>query len=407
MQLQTRSIVLGLAVIAASVCPAVLHAAPTKKVAVDPKKAAVDPKRPAADPKQPAAAGSGAAPAPAAGSGSGSMPSPTTPETKRTFVVGTRAIPPFIIKQPNGDWSGISIDLLKRIAEEMNATLVIRELPLEELIGGKNPEIDITASVNVTEKSNATWDLSHAFYSTGLAVAIPEGGKESRWEVLQRVFSGTFVWLLLGTMFLLTAVGFLMWWIEKRPVKEVPKHKQQLSKSLFWAFEPVIGYKSSQHATRAGRVVGTAWGLFGLVFISSLTANLSSNLTVHQLASPIKGPEDLVKKRVGTVVSSSALKYCERRGLRRTVYDDAEKAIVALERGEVDAVIYEAPILQYLGETTHKKVKVLPGTFANHGYAFGLRPDSPVRREFNKALVKITASDSWTSVMSSYLGQSD
>jgi polar amino acid transport system substrate-binding protein len=325
---------------------------------------------------------------------------------KRTFVVGTRPVPPFIIKKGN-DWSGISIELVRRIAEEMNADLDIRELPLDELVGGKNPAVDITASLNVTERSDAAFDLSHAFYSTGLAVAIPERGKESKWEVVERMFSGTFMWLLGGTLVLLTAVGFLMWWVEKRPVRELPKERQQLSKSLFWAFEPVIGYKSSQHMTRAGRIIGTVWGLFGLVFISSLTANLSSQLTVHQLASPIKGPEDLVRKRVGTVKSSAGLKFCERRGLKRTVYDDADAALAALERDDVDAVIYEAPVMSYLAETSHRGVRVLPGTFANHGYAFGLRIDSPIRREFNRALVKTTASDGWTTILSSYLGGAD
>ena len=34
-------------------------------------------------------------------------------------------------------------------------------------------------------------------------------------------------------------------------------------------------------------------------------------------------------------------------------------------------------------------------------------PVSSVQSEFNKALVKITASEAWTSVLSSYLGQND
>jgi len=328
-------------------------------------------------------------------------------DTPRVFVVGTHDDPPFTTKLPNGEWSGISIELLRTVAADMGATIKIKEIPRAEMTTGPNPDVDVVATLNVSEKMNARYDLSHAFYSTGLSIAIPEAKKESAWGVIVRIFSGTFLLILLGVLALLATVGYLMWRIEKRPVKPMPTEKAALSKALFWAFEPVIGYKSSQHATRSGRVLGTVWGLAGVVLVSSLTANLSSQLTARQLAYTVRGPDDLMRVKVAVVDHTAGKKYCDRRGIRRTVYDNLDAAFDALDRKEVEAVIEDAPNLLYAAQNTRPQVRVLPGTFANHGYAFGLRPESPIRRELNVALLKVTSGDAFRSLLVSYLGPSD
>src|SRR5258708_1825852 len=177
-------------------------------------------------------------------------------DAPRTLTVACHDDPPFTMKQADGAWSGIGIELLRMIATELGATISIHESSRTEMTTGALPDVDIVAALNVTEKMNARYELSHAFYNTGLAIAVPETTKESVLGVLGRVFSGTFLWILIGTVILLATVGMLMWWIERRPVTAKTAEQQAMSKALFWAFEPVIGYKASQHPTRARRVLG-------------------------------------------------------------------------------------------------------------------------------------------------------
>ena len=73
----------------------------------------------------------------------------------------------------------------------------------------------------------------------------------------------------------------------------------------------------------------------------------------------------------------------------------------------VSAVIADAPNLQYATRAAHQHVEILRGTFLNHNYSFGLAPESPLRKEFNAALLKATAADSWTSLLATYLGKTD
>jgi ABC-type amino acid transport substrate-binding protein len=254
---------------------------------------------------------------------------------------------------------------------------------------------------------NARYDLSHAFYATGLSIAVHEPKKESVLGMVGRIFSGTFVLVVVGVFGALTLVGLLMYWFEKRHVEPLPKEKQALSKALFWAFEPVIGYKASQHATRAGRVLGTIWGLFGVVMVSGLTANLAAQLTARRLDTSIHGPQDLPRVRVGVIEHTAGRKFCDRRGIARTEYATLEDSLLALDAGKVDAVVDDTPNIQYAMKGAHPHSVILPGAFAMHGYAFGLMPDSTLRKEFNVALLKVTNGDSWPSVLASYLGKAD
>jgi polar amino acid transport system substrate-binding protein len=323
----------------------------------------------------------------------------------RVLKVGLHDDPPTAIKQANGEWVGISVDLLKLIAVDLDATLQFVELPRDVITSGPLPDVDIVMTLNVSQKMNARYDLSHGFYSTGLSIATVEPKKESGWAMTKRIFSGGFVLVVCGVFVLLTLVGFLMWWLEKKPVEPLPKEKAALSKALFWAFEPVIGYKASQHTTRAGRVLGTVWGLFGVVLVSGLTANLAAQLTARRLAPSVKGVEDLPHVRVGVVEHTAGKMFCDKRGIGRTMYVTVEESLAALDRGDLDAVLDDLPDLSYALTHGHPHVILLPGTLANHDYSFGLRPDSPIRKQLNTALVKEITSDAWTSVLATYLGK--
>jgi ABC-type amino acid transport substrate-binding protein len=329
-------------------------------------------------------------------------PTATAPKSDK-LIVGTHPVAPFIIKGEDGTWSGISIDLWKTLADQLGLEYEIRELPVEDLTSGKHTELDVVVSLNITAKSEGVYDMTHAFYSTGLAIAVTQS-KRTWTQQLGRILSPTFLKLLGGVAGLLILAGLLMWRIERRRNPAVFGGRDGWLSGIMWSVEAVIGYADPGHQTRAGRVLQIFWALFGLLLISGLTAQLSSQLTVGELEAKVNGPDDLPKVKVGTVKPSQGARYCERRGLVCKGYDDADAALTGLEKGEVAAIVYEAPILQYFATSKHQQVKVLPGTFDNHGYGFALKIGSPIYRKLDLALLTYTASEAWSAQMANYLG---
>ena len=61
----------------------------------------------------------------------------------RTMIVGTKEVPPFAMKNSDGTWTGVSIDLWRQIAGELNLPFEFRERDLkgtdQSRFAGKDP----------------------------------------------------------------------------------------------------------------------------------------------------------------------------------------------------------------------------------------------------------------------------
>ena len=86
------------------------------------------------------------------------------PLPQRALMVGTKEAPPFSMKAPDGNWTGISIDLWQQIAAELDLTYEWRELDLKQLLEGvKNRSLDAAvAALTITAEREKNFDFTHA-----------------------------------------------------------------------------------------------------------------------------------------------------------------------------------------------------------------------------------------------------
>jgi polar amino acid transport system substrate-binding protein len=326
------------------------------------------------------------------------------------LVVGTVPIAPFIIKNADGTWGGISMDLWAKVAGTLKLDYEVKELTVADLA---NPQtmtaLDAFVSLNVTAEREAQLDLTHAFYSTGLAIAVAPHGDDGLGATFRAIFTAKFAKLIIALMALLFGVGVVMWLVERKRNESQfggPAAKG-IGAGLWWSAVTMttVGYGDKAPVTLLGRLLGLVWMFAAIIIISSFTAAIASALTVNQLSTAVSGPNDLPKVKVGTVDPSQAKRYLATRRIPFKGYKDITAAVDALAAGQVDAVVFEAPILQYaVHARSEGDLLVLDGTFDNHGYAFGLRQCSPLREDVNLALLRIVASDDWAAILSRYLG---
>jgi ABC-type amino acid transport substrate-binding protein len=95
-------------------------------------------------------------------------------DSQQPLIVGTKEAPPFSMKTSDGQWTGLSIDLWQQIATELNLRYEFRELSLNQLIEGvKDGSLDAAvAALTITPEREKELDLTHAFYTTGLGIAV-------------------------------------------------------------------------------------------------------------------------------------------------------------------------------------------------------------------------------------------
>jgi polar amino acid transport system substrate-binding protein len=327
------------------------------------------------------------------------------------LIIGTKESPPFSIKRSDGTWEGLSIELWQAIAQDLGLDYEFKEMFLGELLDGV-ADNSLTASVaalTVTVEREKRMDFSHPFYTTGLGIAINRGAGGSWGDVVSGIFTRGFIQILLSLSALLLICGLLVWMFERRgnPEQFGGRPLNGIGSGFWWAAVTMttVGYGDKAPKTLGGRLVGLVWMFAGIIVISSFTAAMTSSLTLSTLGSLISGPEDLYNVKVATISHSTSEKYLNRQGISFQTVINAEEGLKALAAGRVDAVVYDAPILQYL---IHQKysddLAMLPGTFERQDYAIALSQGSTLRENINRALLANLSEPWWRETNHRYLG---
>ncbi|MDO6565429.1 transporter substrate-binding domain-containing protein [Alteromonas sp. 1_MG-2023] len=334
-----------------------------------------------------------------------------TNEAEGKQVIATKVAPPFVIKNDDGSFEGISISLWKQIAELTGTDYEFTEASLVELVDGvKEGRFDASvAALTVNAQRETVIDFTHPFYTTGLAIAVPSEG--NRWmSAVKGFFSWEFLLALSALCGLLLAVGALLWVFERKHNADMFGGSTQkgLGASFWWAAVTMttVGYGDKAPVTLGGRVIGFIWMFAAIIIISSFTAAIATSLTVSQLSSSVKGVEDLPDVRVATLSGSASSAFLQRENIGFKRLESVEEGLSQLESGKVDAFVYDKPILQYLTKGKYEdSILILPEVIERQDYAIALPENSAQREKINTALLKVIETDEWQDILDDYLGQ--
>jgi len=330
----------------------------------------------------------------------------------KKVIVGTKPAPPFSFKNEHGIWTGISIDLWRNIANELGMQYEIKEFDLKGLLNAvNNNTVDFgVAAVTITPSREDSFDFSHAFYHTGLGIAVPVKQKSSPvLTILKQLFSFQFFGYLMALVFTLFCVGFLIWMAEKH--KNPNQYRSGLKgilDGLWWSAVTMttVGYGDTVPKSYLGRLIALVWMFMAIIIISFFTAGIASSLTVSQLDYGVKCFDDLYDVAVGSLEKSTTTKYLQKKNIHTQTYGSVLKGMEALANGEIDAMVHDRPILQFYANKSLKgKVTVIKAMFNPQSYGIAMPAKSPYREQINHELLKRwTNEEYWNKLTSRYLG---
>jgi len=329
----------------------------------------------------------------------------------RPLQVGTKEAPPFAMRRADGTWTGIGIELWKRVAQDLGLKYEWRALPLPALLSGvADGSLDAAvAAISVTAEREERMDFSHPFHASGLGIAVSTRSESWFLQFLRNLFSVQFLKIAGLLLLLLFVTGVAVWLLERRrnPDQFGGRGIRGIGEGLWWSAVTMttVGYGDKAPRTAPGRIVALIWMFVGVVLVAGFTAAMASSLTVSHFESFVQGPQDLPRVRVGAVTDSTGAEYLDGNRIAYTGYGDAREALAALARGEQDAVVYDAPLLRYLAHRELRgEVNVLPRLFARQDYAIALPTGSPLRERINKAILRETSTEEWSDLLERYLG---
>lgn len=337
-----------------------------------------------------------------------------TEASAKKLVVGTMRVPPFVLRSDDGQWSGLSIDLWKQIAAELKLPYEFREFDYDLaglLDAVERRQIDAAiAAIPVTQEGEARFDFTHPYYAAGLGIAVRTESQGGVFATLASFFSFQTLTTIAGLLGLLVCVGALIWFLERRQKASFdPRPLPGIAEGVWWAAVTMTttGYGDKVPLSWSGRSLGLVWMFASIFCIALFSATLASSFVVGRLTA-IAGPGDLPRVRVAAVSGTAGEQWMDIQKLPARNYPFVIQASKALQRGEVQALIYEKAILGYMiKEYGWRELHILPHTLAIREYAIALPSDSLIREPINRALLKAMHGADWKDFTQRYVGTAD
>lgn len=333
---------------------------------------------------------------------------------KEALRVVTLRSEPFVIYR-DGRYTGFSIDIWENIARslgmdfEVYGVNTIAKL-LDEV---RRDAADVAvAGIGITSDRERTLDFSHAYYESGLQIMVLEGSGSVLREVLAKIhsvlFSSEAIYGAGLFLLVLFVASHIIWMLERRDNPQFPQsYPQGIWQALWWAVVTVttVGYGDKTPKRSIGRLFGIIWILAGYFVFAYFTASVTTTATVQELHGTIDGPEDLFGKKVASVEKSTAAEYLADQGVTAVLLNNVDEACRLLEGGRVDAVVYDAPVLQhYAARSGRGKVRVVGLMFEEKNYGMALQVRSAYRDKINIALLKLMEEGVYRQIKEKWFG---
>ncbi|MFC2173596.1 transporter substrate-binding domain-containing protein [Acidobacteriota bacterium] len=316
------------------------------------------------------------------------------------LLVDVKAAPPFVIVNDKaGEVSGFSIDLMNAVAgtlkPEREITYHVSDgiaAHLEYVRAGR-ADAGIAATT-VTALREQSIDFSHPIYQSSLDILVrAKGGFGAVWR---KVLSRELVTILAALLIFVLVFSHLIWAIERGGPLFSKRWFPGVGQGIWWSFVTMstVGYGDYVPRRPAGRFLAIIIIFAGIALFGMAVATITALMTVNQLRSDIRGPDDLLGRRVAVISGSTGERAMEQRGVVIWKADNLDQAVSALESKEVDAIVHDRPLLQYYLKRVGKVKLTLVGKGFNPSYyAVTFPPESPLREEFNHALLTLMEDD--------------
>ncbi|RXS41402.1 transporter substrate-binding domain-containing protein [Idiomarina sp. 29L] len=332
-------------------------------------------------------------------------------QPEEPLKVAVRVNAPFVIEK-NGDYQGLAVTLWENVATQLERPYELHPVSLNNLLTGVEAgKYDIgIGALTITSQRESVIDFSQPFHNAGLAVAVPSNNTSTWWAVTKRFVSFEFLKVILVLSGVLFVAGALVWFFER---KENPEEFSEqpingLGSGFWWAAVTMttVGYGDKSPRSLGGRVVSLIWMFTCVIIISSFTASIASSLTVSQFQSKVSSASDLPNARVATLGNSATAAWLEQQNIGYESFTDLNAALKKLNAGQLDAVVYDEPILRYSMRTNAlNNIRLLPERVLPQDYGFALPQGSELREPLNRALLDTVQSAQWRSELQRYLGQ--
>ena len=332
----------------------------------------------------------------------------------REVAAATRVLPPMVVGQPE-KLTGFSIELWNEIAFRLKLKTKYEIAPdvgaLLAMVRSGQSELGV-AAISITSAREVEFEFSQPILNAGLQIMVRGGGRDASEnplrDLLGLLFSKTsLVWLGVALLLILVP-AHIVWWLERRHDNGIIPNKRYfpgIFYGMYWSASTLATQAENQPRHWLARVVAVFWMFAGIVFVALYTAQLAAQLTVAQIQGGINGPDDLAGRKVATTRGSTAANVVREHNAQLVEVSAIADAYKALLNNDVDAVVFDAPVLLYFAANEGKgRVQMIGAPFRKEDYGIVFRPNNPLRRQVNATLLTLREDGTYQRIYERWFG---
>lgn len=332
----------------------------------------------------------------------------------KTLKVVTKRFEPFVIYEER-EYGGFSIDLWEMIADEIGVDYQLYGVnSIAKLLDDvERKEADVAiAGISITSERERALDFSLPYYSTGLQILVSANTSAETPNLITKLLSAfrssKLYYGIGGFILILLVTSHIIWLTERHHNSDFPhSYFRGIWEAFWWAAVTVttVGYGDKTPKRPLGRFVALVWMCAGYFVFAFFTASISATFTLQELHGEINNLENLFGRRVATVTNSRTVNYLQNQGIVAIEYETQEEAFLALQSEEIEAIVYDAPILNYYAKHDGKGyTKVVGSVFNNFYYGLAVSLNSPYRKKINIALLKLIENGTYEKLRQKWFG---
>lgn len=226
--------------------------------------------------------------------------------------------------------------------------------------------------------------------------------------ILTALFTRQIGLSVLASLVLLFGGGMLMWFFErhKQPYFD-HKARDAAFPAFWWALNLVVngGFEERMPQSRGGRFFATMLVVSSLFIVSIFVAQITAALTISAIQNNIESINDLDGRPVGTITGSTSANYLDERGIIFAGFTDLEAMLASFETGDLDAVVFDGPILAYYVRARGKgKAQLLERVYRPENYGMVFPTGSVLREDVDQAMLRLRENGTYNELLIKWFG---